>query len=89
MNKQEFVTTLAERQGVSQKEAAGCLDAVFAVLEEALLAGETVKVNNFGVFAVKERAARKGVVPGSNKVIEIPAKKAVTFKPSKTLKEKF
>lgn len=89
MNKQEFVQALAEKQGVSLKEASCCLEAVFEVLEGALLAGETVKVNNFGVFSVKERAARKGVVPGSGKTIEIPAKKAVTFKASKTLKEKF
>lgn len=88
MNKQEFVAVLAEKQGVSLKEASLCLETVFEVIEEALLEGETVKVNNFGVFSVKERAARKGVVPNTNQVIDIPAKKVITFKVSKTLKER-
>ena len=88
MNKQDLVSVLAEKNGVSLREASAILDSVFEVIEEAIVKGETVKVPNFGVFTVKTRAGRQGVVPGTNNVIEIPSKTVVTFRPSKNLKAK-
>jgi DNA-binding protein HU-beta len=87
MNKQELVAELAAKLGVSLKEAAEALDGVFEVIGDALEKGETVKVAGFGIFSVKERAARKGTIPGTKEVIEIPAKKVVSFKLAKALKE--
>ena len=88
MNKQDLVTELAERNGVSLREASAILETVFEVIEDAILEGKTVKVPNFGVFSVKTRAGRQGVVPGTTDAIEIPSKTVVTFRPSKTLKAK-
>ena len=88
MNKQEIVSALAEMNGVSLREAAYILESVFEVLEEAIVRGETVKVPNFGIFSVKSRAGRKGVIPGTNDEITIPSKTIVSFKMSKSLKEK-
>ena len=42
----------------------------------------------FGVFEVKERAAREGRNPQDpSKVVKIPAKKVPVFRPGKDLKE--
>ena len=46
-----------------------------------------VNAAGFGVFKVKERAAREGVVPNTKEKIEIPAKKVVSFGAAKALKE--
>lgn len=46
---------------------------------------DAVTLIGFGVFAVKERAARKGINPKTKEAIEIPAQKVVRFKPSKVL----
>ena len=43
----------------------------------------------FGVFEVKERAARVGRKPSTGEAIEIPAKKSPTFKPGKGFKDEF
>lgn len=88
MNKQDLVTVLAEKNGVSLREASTILESVFEVIEEAIINGDTVKVPNFGVFSVRTRAGRQGVVPGTTDVIEIPSKTVVTFRPSKNLKAK-
>lgn len=87
MNKQELVAALAAKLGVSLKEACAFVDAEVEVLSEALTKGEAVKIAGFGIFAVKERAARKGTVPGKGITIDIPAKKVVSFKAAKALKE--
>jgi DNA-binding protein HU-beta len=88
MNKQDLISVLAEKNGVSLREASMLFDSVFEVIEEAIVNGETVKVPNFGVFSVKERAGRQGVMPGTTDVINIPSKTVVTFRPSKNLKGK-
>ena len=88
MNKQDLVSVLAEKNGVSLREATAILDSVFEVIEEAIVNGDSVKVSNFGVFSVKQRQGRQGVVPGTTDVIDIPSKTVVTFRPSKNLKAK-
>lgn len=88
MNKRELTAVLAEKQGLSLKEAGLAVDELVEALAGALAKGEEVKLAGFGTFAVKNRAARKGMVPGTDKVIQIPAKKAVVFRASKSLKER-
>ncbi|MEG0977827.1 MAG: HU family DNA-binding protein [Bacilli bacterium] len=87
MNKQELVLSLSEKLDVTGKEAGRVLDAVIDVIIEALKEGDAVKLAGFGTFAVKERAAREGVAPGTKNKIHIPARKAIGFKAAKSLKE--
>ena len=88
MNKQELANALAEKLDLSVKETGKVLDETFAVIGDAVLKGEVVKVPGFGIFEVKERAERRGVKPGTTEEIVIPAKKVVRFKTAKSLKER-
>jgi hypothetical protein len=45
-------------------------------------------LRNFGVFEVKQRAARKARNPRTGAKVEVPAKFVVTFKPGKEMEEK-
>jgi DNA-binding protein HU-beta len=45
------------------------------------------KLPELGIFYVKQRAARKGKNPRTGEVINIPAQHAISFKPSKALKD--
>ncbi|WP_370956816.1 HU family DNA-binding protein [Bacillus subtilis] len=87
MNKTEFVGAVAEKLGVTKKEATPKVDAVFEVLAETLSKGESIKIPGVGTFEVRERAARKGRNIQTGEEIEIPASKAVKFKPAKALKD--
>lgn len=88
MNKADLILQVAEKTGFKKKDAEHALDAFLLSLEEALAKGETVRLVGFGTFETKERKARQGRNPQHpEKVIEIPATKAVTFKAGKTLKE--
>ncbi|MCI3196945.1 HU family DNA-binding protein [Bacillus sp. HU-1818] len=87
MNKTEFVGAVAEKLGVTKKEATPKVETVFEVLAETLSKGEEIKVSGFGTFEVRERVARKGRNPQTGEEIEIPATKAPAFKAAKALKD--
>ena len=86
MNKTELVTVLAERTGLSKKNAEEVLTATLDIITETLVEGEKVQLVGFGSFKVRERAARMGRNPRTKEAVTIPASRAVQFKSSKALK---
>ncbi len=87
MTKPELVKEIAARAGISQKSAARALDAFTQVVTEALARGDSVRLVGFGTFEVRKRAARKGVVPGTKKTIQIPERTVPFFRPGSALKK--
>ena len=87
MNKTELVTRMAEKTGLTKKDAEALLGAFTSTVEEALVEGDKVQLVGFGTFEVRERAARKGRNPQTKEEIKIPASKAPVFKAGKALKD--
>ena len=87
MNKTEFVAVVAEKSGITKKDAERVVSATFETITAQLMKGEKVQISGFGIFEVKEREARVGRNPRTKEAIEIPASKAPAFKPSKALKD--
>ena len=87
MNKTELVANVAEKAGLTKKDAEKALAAVLESVEQALVEGDRVQLIGFGTFEVKERAARMGRNPQTGKDMEIPASKAPVFKAGKALKD--
>ncbi|MBW1605551.1 HU family DNA-binding protein [Lactobacillus sp. Sy-1] len=86
-NKAELVGDVAEKTGLTKKDATAAVDAVFNSIENHLSKGEKVQLIGFGNFEVRERAARKGRNPQTGAEIQIPASKVPAFKPGKALKD--
>jgi DNA-binding protein HU-beta len=87
MNKSEFIQAMAEKSGLSVKDATAALNATLETIQESLRKGEPVSFVGFGTFEVKERAARTGRNPRTKQPVEIPASKVPSFKAGKSLKE--
>ena len=87
MNKTELVAVVAEKSGITKKDAERVVSATFETITAQLMKGEKVQLSGFGIFEVKEREARVGRNPRTKEAIEIPASKAPAFKPSKALKD--
>jgi DNA-binding protein HU-beta len=87
MNKSEMIAAIAEKTGMSKKDAEKALVAFIGEITAALKAGDKVQLVGFGSFEVKERAARKGRNPQTKEEIEIPASKAPVFKAGKAFKD--
>jgi len=87
MNKTELVSSVAEKSGLTKKDAEKAVNALFASVEEALAKGEKVQLVGFGTFEVRERKARTGRNPQTGAEIQIPAAKVPAFKAGKSLKQ--
>ena len=87
MNKTELVAAMAEKAGISKKDAEAALKAFTEVVADELKKGGKVQLVGFGTFEVSERAAREGRNPQSGAVMKIPASKAPKFKAGKALKD--
>lgn len=85
--KKDLADRAAEAAGITKKQAAEAVNAVFDGLLETLKDGGEASVSGFGKFTVAERSARQGVNPATGEKIEIAASKNVKFKPAKALKE--
>lgn len=87
MNKQELVTSVAEKSGLTKKDSEKAVNAMFSSIEESLAKGDKVQLVGFGTFEVRERAARKGRNPQTGAEIKIAAAKVPAFKAGKALKD--
>jgi len=87
MNKTELIAAVAEKTGMTKKDAERAVSMTFDTVAQALVKGEKVQVSGFGIFEVKEREARVGRNPRTKEAIQIPASKAPAFKAAKALKD--
>lgn len=87
MNKTELVAMVADKAGISKKDADNAVAAVFGSITDALKKGDKVALIGFGTFEVRKRAARNGLNPKTKETIKIPASKAPAFKAGKALKD--
>lgn len=85
MNKNELVSAMAEKAGMTKVASAEALNAFMDVVKEQLAKGENVSLIGFGTFSVTERPARTGRNPLTGKSIKIAAKKVAKFKAGKGL----
>ena len=87
MNKLELIAVVAERSGISKKDAERVLNAAIDTISATVAKGERVQLSGFGTFEAKERSPRMGRNPHTKESIEIPATRVPSFKPSKNLKD--
>lgn len=88
MNKTNLIEKVTKETGLKKKDVEAVVNAAFAGIEEAILAGDKVQIVGFGTFDVKDRPARTGINPATRKAITIPASKRLSFTTGKTLKTK-
>ncbi len=87
MTHSDLIDNLAAKTGSTKAAAKETLENVFAVVTNALQAGEKVSVNGFGIFEPKNLPARNGRNPATGEAITIAASTKVGFKPAKALKD--
>jgi len=87
MTKTDLITQVAVETGLTKKDSASAVDAVFAAITTALAQGDVLSLIGFGAFGVSERAAREAKKPRTGEKISVPVSKEVKFKPGKALKD--
>lgn len=87
MNKSELITMMAEKSGLTKKDAEMGLNAFIDVVTEELQDGGKIQLIGFGTFEVHDRKERMGHDPRTGNPIKIPASKSPVFKAGKALKD--
>lgn len=86
VNKNELISDVAERSGLSKVDAGKAVDGMISSIEAALKSGDDVRIVGFGTFSVSSRAATTGRNPRTGEAISIPASKQPKFKAGAPLK---
>ncbi|MDR1691428.1 MAG: integration host factor subunit alpha [Rickettsiales bacterium] len=87
VTKIEIAKHLSETIGLSLIDSKNIVNDVFERIKQGLLDAETVKIADFGTFAVKQKKERIGRNPKTGVEAVISARKVVSFKPSDKLKK--
>ncbi len=87
MTKQEFVSEVARRAQLSNRDAGKAVDAFLDAVTDALKGGGEVSFTGFGKFSTANRAARTGVNPRNpSEKVHIPAARVPKFSAGSQLK---
>lgn len=84
---QDLANALAEKQGMSFKDAELFIKGVFELIEEALITEKYVKVKGLGIFKLVEVDSRESINVNTGERIEIQGHSKISFTPETSLKE--
>jgi DNA-binding protein HU-beta len=84
--KQDIVSRVSSKLGVTKVRAEAAVDSVFEALKTAMKKGERIELRGFGVFVVKPRKSGIGRNPRTGAEVPIPPGKTVRFKPGKEIR---
>ncbi|MBQ7688095.1 MAG: HU family DNA-binding protein [Clostridia bacterium] len=87
MNKTELIAAVAEKAGLSKKDAEKAVKAVFESVTETLAAGNKVQLIGFGTFEVRARAEKEARNPRTGATVKVAATKVPAFKAGAALKD--
>ena len=88
MNKAELIEAIAQKVGISKKEAEETIDCITQTITEKIKRGDEETITGFGAFSARTRKGRTGVNPRNpSEKIEIPSVTVPKFKAGKNLKE--
>ena len=88
VTKKELVSRIADRTGQTKVVTKDIIQMFLDAIISELAKGNRLEFREFGVFEVKERAARKAQNPRTLEKVEVPAKKVVKFKVGRLMKER-
>jgi len=88
LTRKHLANAIHDQLGFSKQISAEIVDDFFEQIKNALLAEENVKLVQFGSFKLRRKTPRVGRNPKTGETIEITSRSMVSFKPSKSLRDR-
>ncbi len=88
LTKLEMAEKLQQDLGFSRKESKDLVDCFFEEIIAALEDGEPVKISGFGNFELRDKSSRPGRNPKTGEEFDIEARRVVTFKAGRKLRDR-
>jgi len=87
VTKADIIAAVQAQLGLPRRVAAAVVDDLLEIVKDTLATGDAVKISGFGTFSVRTKKARQGRNPRTGETVIIPARKALSFKPSQVLRQ--
>jgi len=88
VTKAHIIEAIAEQIGFPKNHSSEIVETLLELIKSALESGEDVLVSRFGKFCVNEKRERKGRNPATGEAMMMEARKVVTFRCSRQLRDK-
>ncbi len=88
LTKEDMAESLFNELGLNKREARELVDLTFEELVASLAVGEQIKLSGFGNFELRDKKERPGRNPKTGEKVLITARRVVTFRPGKKLKDR-
>ena len=85
MLKPQLVIYLADKYQLPRNVVMELMADMIGFITDNVLGGESLTLEKFGTFQLKERKACTRIHPLTKEKMEIPARKVIVFKPAKNL----
>lgn len=87
MTQTQVATHLADKVGITRKQAKSALDELTTLVVRELKREGALRLAGLGVFRKRKTKARMGRNPATGAQIKIPARTRLRFTPAKALKD--
>jgi len=88
ITKKDLVERIAQAKQLKRAEVKELLQLFLDMVIDELGRGNRIEFRDFGVFEVKERAARMAQNPKTLQRVQVPAKRAVKFKAGLVMRDR-
>ena len=88
VSKKELVDKIADKRGVAQSTVKTIVQQFLDEITSELAKSNRLEFRDFGIFEVKERAARMAQNPKTMEPVEVQAKRTVKFKMGRLMRER-
>jgi integration host factor subunit beta len=88
VTKKELVARIADRTAQTKVVARDVIQLFLDEIIRELGKGNRLEFREFGVFEIKERAARRAQNPRTLEKVEVPAKRVVKFRVGRMMKDR-
>ena len=85
-NTSDIVNQLAEKVGMRKDDAKTVVDALIGLIIDSAVQRIPVRLHGLGTFQTVDRKARKARDIKSKQMVEVPARVALVFRPTKHLR---
>jgi integration host factor subunit alpha len=87
LTKADLAQKIAGDCGFMKGEATEVLEKLLGIMKASLIAGEDVMISGFGKWSVRQKRPRRGRNPQTGEELALDARRVVTWKWSRLLKE--
>ena len=88
LTKAHLTDSIRKGLGMPKSKSFELLTSIFAIMKTTLANGEDILISGFGKFCVKDKGERRGRNPSTGEDMMLEARRVVTFKCSRLLKQK-